>query len=92
MFLEHILRHIQKAISSLPDHFGIGVNMTSKNIFFNLGFCVALPQILGLGFSVFQFEDSSFTVYVCDILRRLAANNNEPRTHGDCVSLMKDRD
>ena len=26
--------HIQKPISSLPDHFGIGVKMTSKNIFF----------------------------------------------------------
>ena len=26
--------------------------MTSKNIFFTLGFWVELPQILGLGFSV----------------------------------------
>ena len=53
IFLEHILRPIQKPISSLPDHFGIGVKMTSKNIFFfTLGFWVELPQILGLGFSV----------------------------------------
>ena len=50
--LEHILRPIQKPISSLPDHFGIGVKMTTKNIFFTLGFRVELPQILGLGFSV----------------------------------------
>ena len=46
IFLEHILRPIQKPISSLPDHFGIGVKMTSKNIFFTLGFWVELPQIL----------------------------------------------
>ena len=52
MFLDHIFRHIQKAISSLPDHFGISVKMTSKNIVFTLGFWVELPQILGLGFSV----------------------------------------
>ena len=43
-FLEHILRPIEKPISSLPDHSGIGVKMTSTNI--------ELPQILGLGFSV----------------------------------------
>ena len=52
IFLEHILRPILKPISSLPDHFGIGVKMTSKNIFFTLGFLVELPQILSLGFSV----------------------------------------
>ena len=34
IFLEHILRPTQKPISSLPDHFGIGVKMTSKIIFF----------------------------------------------------------
>ena len=28
--------------------------MTAKNIFFTLGFWVALPQILGLGFSVWM--------------------------------------
>ena len=52
MYLEHILRSIQKAISSLPDHFGIGVKMTSKNIFSTLRFWVEMPQILGLGLSV----------------------------------------
>ena len=46
------MRPIQKPISSLPDHFGIGVKMASKNIFFTLSFWVELPQILGLGFSV----------------------------------------
>ena len=51
-FLEHILRPIEKPISSLPDHSGIGVKMTSKHIFFTLGFWIELPQILGLGFSV----------------------------------------
>ena len=51
MFLDHILRPNQKPISSLPDHFGIGVKMTSKNIIFTLGFWVELPPILGLGFS-----------------------------------------
>ena len=52
IFLEHILRPIQKPILSLPDHFGMIVKMTSKNIFFILSFWVELPQILGLGFSV----------------------------------------
>ena len=52
MFLEHILRPIQKAISSIPDHVGIDVKMNSKSIFFTLGFWVELPQILDLGFSV----------------------------------------
>ena len=46
------MRPIQKAISSLPDHFVIGVKMTSKNIFFTLCFWFEFPQILGLGFSV----------------------------------------
>ena len=36
IFLEHILRPIQIPISSLPDNFGIGVKMTSKNIFFTI--------------------------------------------------------
>ena len=36
IFLEHILRPIQKPISSLPHHFGIGVKITSKNIFLPL--------------------------------------------------------
>ena len=52
IFLEHILRPIQKPISSLPDHFGISLKMTSKNIFVTLGFWVELPQVLGLRFSV----------------------------------------
>ena len=52
IFLKHILRPIKKHISSLPDHFGIGVKITSKNIFFTLGFWVELAQFLGLGFSV----------------------------------------
>ena len=53
MFLVHILRRIQKPISSLPDHFGIGVKMTSKIfIFFILGFWAELSSNLGLGFSV----------------------------------------
>ena len=51
-FLEHISRPIQNLVSSLPDYFGIGVKMTSKNIFFTLVFWVELLQILGLGFSV----------------------------------------
>ena len=51
IFVEHILRPIQNLVSSLPDHFGTGVKMTSKNIFFTLSFWVELPQILGLGFS-----------------------------------------
>ena len=36
IFLEHYLRPIQKPISSLPGHLGIGVKMTSRNIFFTL--------------------------------------------------------
>ena len=54
IFLEHLLRFIQKPISSLPDHFGIGAKMTSKFIFFTLGFWFELPQILGLGFRMCQ--------------------------------------
>ena len=38
----------------IPDHFCIGVKMTSQNTFFTLGFWAELPQILGLGFSVFS--------------------------------------
>ena len=58
MLLEHILRPIPKPILSLPDHFGIGVKMTSENILFTLGFWVELPQILGLGFSVHLYYSS----------------------------------
>ena len=47
--LEYILRPIQNLVSLLPDHFGIGVKMTSKTIFLPF---VLLPQILGFGFSV----------------------------------------
>ena len=34
IFLEHILRPIQNLLSSLSGHFGMGVKLTSKNIFF----------------------------------------------------------
>ena len=34
IFLEHILRPIQKLVSSLPGHFSIRVKMTTKNTFF----------------------------------------------------------
>ena len=44
IFLEHILRPIQKPISSLAGHFGIGVKMVFKIIFF-------YPWFLGLSFS-----------------------------------------
>ena len=53
IFLQHILRPIQNLVSSLPDHFCIGVKMTSKNIFVTLRFWVELPQMLGFGFSVY---------------------------------------
>ena len=39
IFLEHILRPIQNLLSSLRDHFGIGVKMASKNIFLPLVSC-----------------------------------------------------
>ena len=48
------MRAIQKAISSIPNHYGIGVKMTSQNIFFSLGLWVELLQILRLGFSVYS--------------------------------------
>ena len=54
IFLEHILRPIQKSISSLPDHFGVGVKMTTKNTFVTFSFWFELPQILGLGFRMCQ--------------------------------------
>ena len=68
IFLEHILRPIRKPISSLSDHFGIGVKMTSKNIWFTLGFWVELPQILGLGFPVQQLP-STCPAPACSLAR-----------------------
>ena len=48
------MRPIQKPISPLSGHIGIRVKMTTQNIFFTLGFWVELPQVLGLGSSVWQ--------------------------------------
>ena len=55
IILEHILRSIQKLVSSLPDHVGTGVKMTSKNIYLRLVSRLMFPQILGFGFSVYPW-------------------------------------
>ena len=50
IFLEYILRPIQKDVSWLPNHFEIGVKMTSKNIFFTLGFLRGVAPESGFWF------------------------------------------
>ena len=50
--------------------------MTSKNIFFILGFWVELPQILGLGFSVRMvlFVLKFYAIVVC-LVKMLSQDN-----------------
>ena len=66
IFLEPILRPISSPISSLPGHLGTGVKMTTKNIFFTLGFWVELPQILVSSFFVQAFYSQLLVQDVID--------------------------
>ena len=50
IFLEHIVRPIQTPISPLPDHFGIGVKMTFRNIFVYPWFLGCVAPDSGFGF------------------------------------------
>ena len=50
IFLEHILRPIQNLVSSLPDHFDIGVKMISQNMFLPLVSRLSCPRFWVLVF------------------------------------------
>ena len=88
IFLEHVLRLIQKPISSLPDHFGIGFKMTSKNIFLPWVSGLSCPRFwvrvflrVPLSISVFQTRDSSL---VLD--KHPARARPRFEAHRDCVN------